>query len=109
MRILLLLTRVFRLAGGVHTLHRLHSALIKPTDEIAGELSLDITVLSPLDGEVRFQAAADYMSPGSTRYRDFKGNKAAFAAAGRDGTTRYRHYLSGGDSPNFCSEGTLAL
>jgi len=78
MRILLLLSSVFGLTGGVHTFSR---ALIKATDDLTDDLSLDITVFSLLDGEVPFQAAADYMSSGRTRYRGFKGNKAAFAAA----------------------------
>jgi phosphatidylinositol alpha-1,6-mannosyltransferase len=78
MRILLLLTSVFGLTGGVHTFNR---ALIKATDDLADDLSLDVTAFSLLDGEVAFQTAADYMSSGHTRYRGFKGNKTEFAAA----------------------------
>jgi len=78
MRILLLLSSVFGLTGGVHTFNR---ALIKAMDDLAGDLGLDVTVFSLLDGEVSFQTAADYMPSGHTRYRGFKGNKAEFAAA----------------------------
>ena len=78
MRILLLLTSVFGLTGGVHTFNR---ALIKATDDLASDFGLEITVFSLLDGEVPFQAAADYMSSGRTRYRGFKGNKTEFAVA----------------------------
>jgi hypothetical protein len=78
MRILLLLTSVFGLTGGVHTFNR---ALIKATDDLASDFRLDVTVFSLLDGEVPFQAAADYMSSVRTRYRGFKGNKRGFAAA----------------------------
>ena len=77
MRILLLLTSV-GLTGGVHAFNR---ALIKATDDLASDFGLDVTVFSLLDGEVPFQAAADYMSSGRTRYRGFKGNKVEFAAA----------------------------
>jgi glycosyltransferase involved in cell wall biosynthesis len=78
MRILFLLSSAFGLTGGVHTFNR---ALIKATDDLAGGLGLDLTVFSLLDGEVSFQAVADYMPSGHTRYRGFKGNRAAFAAA----------------------------
>jgi len=78
MEILLLLTSVFGLTGGVHTFNR---ALIKATDDLASDFGLEITVFSLLDGEVPLQTAADYMSSGHTRYRGFKGNKMEFAAA----------------------------
>jgi glycosyltransferase involved in cell wall biosynthesis len=78
MRILLLLTSVFGLTGGVHTFNR---ALIKATDDLASDFGLEVTVFSLLDGDVPSQAAADYMSSGHTRYRGFKGNKTEFAAA----------------------------
>src|SRR6266851_1642038 len=78
MRILLLLSSVFGLTGGVHTFNR---ALIKAMDDLAGDLGLDVTVFSLLDGEAPFQAAADYLSSGHTQYRGFKGNRAEFAAA----------------------------
>jgi phosphatidylinositol alpha-1,6-mannosyltransferase len=78
MRILFLLTSVFGLTGGVHTFNR---ALIKATDDLAEDLTLDVTVFSLLDGEVSLQAAADYMSSGRTGYRGFKGNRAEFVAA----------------------------
>ena len=78
MRILLLLTSVFGLTGGVHTFNR---ALIKAIDDLASDFGLEVTVFSLLDREVPFQAAADYMPSGHTRYRGFKGNKAEFAAA----------------------------
>jgi phosphatidyl-myo-inositol dimannoside synthase len=77
-KILLLLTSVFGLTGGVHTFNR---ALIKATDDLASDFGLDLTVFSLLDGEVPFQSAADYMSSGRTLYRGFKGNKTEFAAA----------------------------
>ena len=76
MRILLLLTSVFGLTGGVHTFNR---ALIKATDDLASDFGLEVTVFSLLDGDVPSQAAADYMSSGHTRYRGFKGNKTEFA------------------------------
>jgi len=78
MRILFLLTSVFGLTGGVHTFNR---ALIKATDDLAEDLTLDVTVFSLLDGEVSLQAEADYMSSGRTGYRGFKGNRAEFVAA----------------------------
>jgi len=78
MEILLLLTSVFGLTGGVHAFNR---ALIKAIDDLVSDFGLEITVFSLLDGEVPFQAAADYMSSGHTRYRGFKGNKTEFAAA----------------------------
>ena len=78
MEILLLLTSVFGLTGGVHTFNR---ALIKATDDLASDFGLEITVFSLLDGEVPVQATADYMSSGHTRYRGFKGNKMEFTAA----------------------------
>ncbi len=78
MEILVLLTSVFGLTGGVHTFNR---ALIKATDDLASEFGMDVSVFSLLDGEVPIQAAADYMSSGHTRYRGFKGNKTEFAAA----------------------------
>lgn len=78
MEILLLLTSVFGLTGGVHTFNR---ALIKAIDDLASDFGLEITVFSLLDGDVSFPAAADYMSSGHTRYRGFKGNKTEFAAA----------------------------
>jgi phosphatidylinositol alpha-1,6-mannosyltransferase len=78
MRILLLLTSVFGLTGGVHTFNR---ALIKATDDLASDFGLEITVFSLLDGEVPLQTVADYMPSGHTRYRGFKGNKTEFAAA----------------------------
>jgi hypothetical protein len=72
MEILLLLTSVFGLTGGVHTFNR---ALIKATDDLASDFGLEVIVFSLLDGEVPFQAAADYMSSGHTRYRGFKGKR----------------------------------
>ena len=78
MEILLLLTSVFGLTGGVHTFNR---ALIKATDDLASDFGLDVTVFSLLDGEVPLQTTADYMPSGHTRYRGFKGNKTEFAAA----------------------------
>ena len=51
MEILLLLTSVFGLTGGVHTFNR---ALIKATDDLASDFGLDVTVFSLLDGEVFF-------------------------------------------------------
>ena len=78
MEILLLLTSVFGLTGGVHTFNR---ALIKATDDLANDFGLEVTVFSLLDGDVPFQTAADYMSSGHTRYRGFRGNKTEFAAA----------------------------
>ncbi len=78
MEILLLLTSVFALTGGVHTFNR---ALIKATDDLASDFGLEVIVFSLLDGEVPFQAAADYMPSGHTRYRGFKGKKTEFAAA----------------------------
>jgi glycosyltransferase involved in cell wall biosynthesis len=78
MRILILLTSVFGLTGGVHTFNR---ALIKATDDLASDFGLDVTVFSLLDGEVPVQVTADYMSSGRTRYRGFKGKKREFAAA----------------------------
>jgi len=78
MRILLLLTSVFDLIGGVHTFNR---ALIKATDDIASVFGLDVTVFSLLDEEVPRQAAANYMSSGHIRYKGFKGNRTKFAAA----------------------------
>ena len=78
MRILILMTSVFGLTGGIHSFNR---ALIKATDDLASDFGLDVTVFSLLDGEVPFQAAADYMSSGHTRYRGFKGNRTRFATA----------------------------
>jgi phosphatidyl-myo-inositol dimannoside synthase len=78
MEILLLLTSVFGLTGGVHTFNR---ALIKAIDDLASDFGLEITVFSLLDGEVPLQTASDYMSSGHTRYRGFKGNKTEFATA----------------------------
>src|ERR1700688_293880 len=78
MKILLLLTSVFRSIGGVHTFNR---ALIKTTDDLAEGLGLEVTVFSLLDDEVPTPAMAIYFASGQTRYRGFKGNKAAFAAA----------------------------
>jgi len=78
MKILLLLTSVFRSIGGVHTFNR---ALIKATDDLAEGLGLEVTVFSLLDDEVPTPAMAIYFASGQTRYRGFKGNKAAFAAA----------------------------
>jgi phosphatidylinositol alpha-1,6-mannosyltransferase len=78
MRILLLLTSVFGLTGGVHTFNR---ALIKATDDLASEFGFDVTVFSLLDDEVPFEAAAHYMPSGHIQYRGFNGNKVEFAAA----------------------------
>jgi len=95
MRILLLLTSVFGLTGGVHTFNR---ALIKATDDLAGDFGLDVTVFSLLDGEVPLQAAADYMSSG----------RPNLLGAGADGTRRCRSYVSA-DPLNSYLEGILAF
>jgi hypothetical protein len=57
-------------------------ALIKATDDLASDFGLDVTVFSLLDGEVPFQAAADYMSSGHTQYRAFTEFAAAALLAG---------------------------
>jgi phosphatidyl-myo-inositol dimannoside synthase len=78
MRILLLLTSVFGLTGGVHTFNR---ALIKAADDLAKEFGLEVTAFSLLDGDIPVQVAADYMPSGYTRYRGFKANRREFATA----------------------------
>ena len=78
MKILLLVTSVFDLTGGVHSFNR---ALIKAFDDLAGRFDLNVTVLSFLDGDARKEQTADYMSSGRIRYRGFKGNKAGFVTA----------------------------
>jgi glycosyltransferase involved in cell wall biosynthesis len=78
MRILLLVTGVFKLTGGVHTFNR---ALIKAMDDLADDLALDVTVFSLLDDDIPPHMAAKYMSSGHIRYKGFKGNRPRFAKA----------------------------